>query len=111
MSARPKAQIRPPAGAAAFIAQADNRPVPEATSPLVDQSTSRLVDQSAGARVAESPRRGAITRKRKGELDRVTGYLPYELGDQLRMHCAAHRLELSAAMTEAVREWLDRRNA
>jgi hypothetical protein len=50
-----------------------------------------------------------VSRKRKGDLDRVTAYLPYELGAELRIRCAGQRIELSEAMTEAVRAWLDQR--
>jgi hypothetical protein len=47
-----------------------------------------------------------VNRKRKGDLDRVTAYLPYELGAELRMRCAGQRIELSEAVAEAVRAWL-----
>lgn len=42
------------------------------------------------------------------DLDRVTAYLPYELGAELRMRCAGQRIELSEAVAEAVRAWLQR---
>jgi len=99
VSTRPKAQIRPPSGAASFIAQGEARPA--------NQSTSRSVNPSTGAAVAEgTSRRGVVSRKRKGDLDRVTAYLPYELGAELRMRCAGQRIELSEAVAEAVRAWL-----
>lgn len=57
----------------------------------------------------ESPRparKGVVSRVHKGDLDRVTAYLPIELGTKLRMTCAAQRIELSEAIAAAVRDWL-----
>jgi hypothetical protein len=51
-------------------------------------------------------RKGVVSRVRKGDLDRVTAYLPVELGAQLRMTCARQRIELSEAIAHALREWL-----
>lgn len=99
---RPKAQIRPPTGAASFIAQGDARPINQSTSSLGDSSSRAAAGESTG-------RRGVVSRKRKGDLDRVTAYLPYELGAELRMRCASQRIELSEAVAEAVRAWLDAR--
>lgn len=47
-----------------------------------------------------------VTRVHKGDLDRVTAYLPVELGTKLRMTCAAQRIELSEAIADALRDWL-----
>ena len=65
---------------------------------------------SRAGRQAEQPKRparkGVVSRVRKGDLDRVTAYLPVELGTQLRMACAAQRIELSEAIADALRDWL-----
>lgn len=58
--------------------------------------------------VRERGTKGVVSRIRKGDLDRVTAYLPVELGAELRMRCAGKRIELSEAIAEAVRAWLDR---
>lgn len=97
MSAKPKVQIRPPANAAAFVAQGDTRP---------SGSTNQLVNQSTKQPSAATSRKGVVSRVRKGDLDRVTAYLPVELGVQLRMYCAGRRVELSEAIAEAVRDLL-----
>jgi hypothetical protein len=41
-----------------------------------------------------------VTRVHKGDLDRITAYLPVELGTKLRMTCAAQRIELSEAIAD-----------
>ena len=97
MSAKPKVQIRPPSSAAAFVAQGDTRP---------SGSPNQLVNQSTRKPSAATSRKGVVSRVRKGDLDRVTAYLPVELGAELRMRCAGKRVELSEAMAEAVRDWL-----
>lgn len=51
-------------------------------------------------------RKGVVTRVHKGDLDRITAYLPVELGTKLRMRCAAQRIELSEAIADALRDWL-----
>ena len=51
-------------------------------------------------------RKGVVSRVRKGDLDRVTAYLPVELGAQLRVACATQRIELSEAIADALRAWL-----
>jgi hypothetical protein len=67
---------------------------------------------SSGARQPKRPaRKGVVSRVRKGDLDRVTAYLPVELGTQLRMTCAAQRIELSEAIADALREWLPKHKA
>ena len=101
---RPKAQIRPPTGAASFVAQGDARLVHESTGQSPGSSSRPAGNEGTS-------RRGVVSRKRKGDLDRITAYLPYELGAELRMHCAGHRIELSEAIAEAVRVWLDRGTA
>jgi hypothetical protein len=68
-----------------------------------NKSTSSPVAQSTG-----EPRRGIVQRARKGELDRITAYLPLELGEQVRLYCAGHRVEMSAVIADALREWLTR---
>jgi hypothetical protein len=100
VSTRPKSQIRPPSGAAAFVGGSS---ASSAASRPVNQSTSSSEGSTEG-----SSRRGVVSRKRKGDLDRVTAYLPYELGAELRMRCAGQRIELSEAIAEAVRAWLAR---
>jgi hypothetical protein len=96
---KPKAQIRPPSAhdVSAFVAQGDARPGP-AAGPLVNKSTRRPD--------APAARKGVVSRVRKGDLDRITAYLPVDLGVELRTRCAAGRLELSEAIAEAVRDWL-----
>lgn len=69
------------------------------------------IDFSAAAVEDREPtstasRRGVVSRVRKGDLDRVTAYLPYELGAELRLRCAGKRIELSEAVAEALRAWL-----
>lgn len=95
-SKRPKAQIRAPASAAAFVAEGDSRPK-RSTSASVNQSTKRP---------KEVARRGVVSRVRKGDLDRVTAYLPVEVGAQLRLICVVRRIELSEAIAEALKPWL-----
>jgi hypothetical protein len=91
----PKSELRSPsrstAAEAAFVM----------TGELVDQSTSQLDDSL-------TTRRGVVMRKRKGELDRITAYLPYELGAEVRMRCAARRIDLSEAIAEGIRMWMAR---
>jgi len=103
MTARPKSEIRAPSSVAAFVAQGDARPVVQSISEPVDQSTKQPVDREPKAR------KGVVSRVRKGDLDRITAYLPVDLGAQIRMTCAAQRLELSEAIAEAVRAWLAKR--
>lgn len=103
---RPKAQIRLPSGAADFVAQGETRLVNQSTSALADQTTSTPMRPAPPAVRSEASRRGVVNRKRKGDLDRVTAYLPYDLGAELRMRCAGQRIELSEAVAEAVRAWL-----
>jgi hypothetical protein len=90
------AQIRPRADDASFVAGGESRPT-RSTSASVNQSTKRP---------KEVARLGVLTRVRKGDLDRVTAYLPVELGAQLRMFCAVRRIELSEAIAEALNPWL-----
>jgi hypothetical protein len=67
---------------------------------------------SSGTRQPKRPaRKGVVSRVRKGDLDRVTAYLPVDLGTQLRMTCAAQRIELSEAIADALREWLSKQKA
>lgn len=66
-------------------------------------------NRSTKQRVAESigeSRRGIVKRARKGELDRITAYLPVELGEQVRMYCAGHRVDMSEVIAKALREWI-----
>ena len=105
-SSRPKAQIRLPSGAAAFVSQGNATPVNQSFSAPVDQLPAAAVRSESAPRVEIASRRGVVNRKRKGDLDRVTAYLPYELGAELRMRCAGQRIELSEAVAEAVRAWL-----
>jgi hypothetical protein len=66
---------------------------------------------SSGAQQPKRARKGVVSRVRKGDLDRVTAYLPVELGTQLRMACAAQRIELSEAIADALRDWLAKQKA
>lgn len=70
-----------------------------------NQSTNQPVAESTG-----EPRRGIVKRARKGELDRITAYLPVELGEQVRLYCAGHRVDMSAVIADALREWLSTHN-
>jgi len=99
MSGKPKVQIRSPSSAvvADFVAQGDTRP---------NALTSQPVNKSTKQPKATTSRKGVVSRVRKGDLDRVTAYLPVELGAELRMHCAGKRIELSEAIADAVRAWL-----
>ena len=54
--------------------------------------------------------RNLISRVNKGELDRVSAYLPADLGRKLRMTCAGERIEISEAIADAVRAWLAKRS-
>lgn len=65
------------------------------------KSTKESVIESTG-----EPRRGIVKRARKGELDRITAYLPVELGEQVRIYCAGHRVEMSEVIAKALREWI-----
>jgi len=81
---KPKASIRAPSSTAinAFV---DQRPSPP----------------------ERKRAKGLVQRVTKGELDRVTAYLPADLGYELRMRCTSKRIELSEAVADAVRRWLD----
>ena len=82
-----------PEGAEAFIARGDERPAVAAVKPAPTESS--------------KPRRGLVQRARKGTLDRVTAYLPVELGERLRVHCALERDEMSAVIAAALESYLD----
>jgi hypothetical protein len=73
-------------------------------------STRAAANTSSGDRRARKPggpaRKGVVSRVHKGDLDRVTAYLPVELGTKLRMTCALQRIELSEAIADALRDWL-----
>lgn len=88
-----------PAGAGDFIARGDERP--SAATPAAV-----IAVPSAPKPAPASKRKGLVQRVKKGDLDRVTAYLPAELGERLRVHCAVHRVELSQAVAEAVDGWL-----
>jgi hypothetical protein len=91
-SKRARPQVRPPRGADVFVMAADKpRPAPKA---------------SGGGR----KRRGVLARPR-GEVDRITAYLPLELGQRLRVHCVGERVELSIAIAEAIEAYLGRGKA
>jgi len=47
-----------------------------------------------------------VKRARKGELDRITAYLPVELGEQVRIYCAGHRVDMSEVIAKALRDWI-----
>lgn len=90
-----------PAKAAAFEDQLEHRE----RSTASDKSTSTPVAQS----LTTERRKGLVQRARKGELDRITAYLPVELGEQVRIYCATHRSEMSAVIADALRAWLSER--
>jgi len=83
------------------------------------KSDPRQLELSAAPTPAPAPlpittiesRRGLVARVRKGDLDRITAYLPVALGDQLRMRCAVLRVDLSEAIADAVQTWLDKNRA
>lgn len=55
---------------------------------------------------APPARRSRLRRERSAdepEQERLTVYLPPDLAEALRVHCARHRRSLSDAVTEAVR--------
>jgi hypothetical protein len=88
MSKHSRAQIRAPRAAEAFVRQqAKERPA--------NQSTSRPDDK----------RRAIVVRPSGKEQDKITAYLPVELGSWLRGHCAIKRKELSVAIAEAIVLW------
>jgi hypothetical protein len=66
-----------------------------------NRSTKQRVVESVG-----ESRRGIVKRARKGELDRITAYLPVELGEQVRIYCAGHRVDMSEVIAKALREWI-----
>ena len=80
-----------PEGGEAFIAKGDERPAMAAVKPAP----------------SAKPRRGLVQRVRKGELDRVTAYLPKELGERLRVHSALQRADMSAVIAAALESYLD----
>jgi hypothetical protein len=65
----------------------------------VDDLALELVDKPTGVKGSA---RGLVHRRRKAELDRVTSYLPKQLGEKLRAHCAARRIEMSTVVAEAL---------
>jgi hypothetical protein len=87
---RVKAQVRAPRAMEALV---------RATKRAANQSTSASVDQPARGR-------GLVTRPSGREQDKVTAYLPVELGGRLRAYCATERMELSVAMAEALEAYL-----
>lgn len=89
-----RAQIRAPRAAEAFVRQAEKRPA--------NQSTSRPADQDK--------RRAIVVRPSGKEQDKITAYLPVELGSWLRGHCAVRRKELSVAVAEALVLWRKEQN-
>lgn len=89
---KPKAVIRKPGDVAKFVEQGDSRPLASAPP-----------EQSGSV-----ARRGLVSRVRKGDLDRVTAYLPVDMGIQLRRACVDKRIELSEAIADALRPWLEK---
>jgi hypothetical protein len=51
-------------------------------------------------------RKGVVKRSRKGDLDRVTSYLPMDVGHRLRSYAGCNRQDLSEVITEALRRFL-----
>lgn len=104
--AKPKAGLRRP-GQKADPAQVDaferRLAAREASAPGA-QSTGGPVDQST-----DEPPRGVVRRVRKGDLDRITAYLPLELGSRVRAYCAVNRIEMSEAIGHALEAWLAER--
>jgi hypothetical protein len=58
---------------------------------------------------AKGPR-GVISRAGKGDVDRITAYLPFDFGQQVRMACLRRRIELSEGIYEALQAWLTRQD-
>jgi len=88
MSERPEHRLRAPSQASQALAKEAFMSTP-----------ARQAEPSAGTKLHPRKRKG-------GAMDRVAGYVPAELGAELRSTAAAHRLELSQALTEAVQLWL-----
>jgi|GEM_PF-3070391 len=102
--AKPKPSVKPrkpgkavsPAAADAFEGRLAGRENAIAGS----RSTRQRVAESVG-----ESRRGIVKRARKGELDRITAYLPVDLGEQVRIYCAGHRVDMSEVIAKALRDW------
>lgn len=94
---KPGTKAVDPAAAEAF----ESRLAGRESAVAGNQSTKRPVAESAS-----EPRRGIVKRARKGELDRITAYLPLDLGEQVRIYCAGHRVDMSEVIAKALREWL-----
>lgn len=101
--AKPKPRVKPrkpgkavdPGAAEAFEGRLEGR------ENAGNRSTKQRVVESAG-----ESRRGIVKRARKGELDRITAYLPVELGEQVRIYCAGQRVDMSEVIAKALREWI-----
>ena len=65
----------------------------------VEDLALELVDKPTGVKGSA---RGLVHRRRKAELDRVTSYLPKAIGETLRAHCSARRIEMSTVVAEAL---------
>jgi len=65
----------------------------------VDDLALEAVDKPTGVKGSA---RGLVHRRRKAELDRVTSYLPKALGEKLRAHCTARRVEMSSVVADAL---------
>lgn len=92
------------------VHQPTQQPMSYATTPPVEQATSSPVSPAANRPADQSTRRrGVVQRATKGALDRITAYLPVELGERVRIYCATHRVDMSAIIAEALQDWLEKR--
>lgn len=63
------------------------------------------VDEQTAARFVGARAQASSNRRHRGE--RVVLYLPPELAEALRVHCARARQSLSLVGTGAIQDWLD----
>lgn len=51
-----------------------------------------------------------IIKRKKGDMDAVTVYLPRDIGDRVRVHCASQRVTVSQFVTSAITDCLSFHN-
>ena len=81
------------------------RPALEAVADIDDSSLNEIARTPAPAAKEKAPAGKSKLRKAEAGI-RVAVYLPPELEQQLRVHCAMGRQSLSDAATEAFRRYL-----